>query len=152
MLPRENLEYQSRHLTRVFAHELFHWAMAQSSPFEELRAFNNKDDHELQLEGRKLEDVLHDAEKHPEKLCGEGPMDKISKLGLIHFVEHAGELFERVIFSNNHGIKPIEVKNAKDAEMYSHLASLLNRYQVHGYVEACRQTLTEAWERNTPLV
>lgn len=151
MLPKESLDHQSKHLTRVFAHELLHWAMAQSAPFEELRAFNNKDDHELRLEGKKLEDVLHDAEKHPEKQCGEGPMEKIGKLGLIHFLEHAGGLFEQVVFSNNETITPIEVKNPKDREMYLHLAFLLNQYGVQGYVKACRETLTEAWDTNTPL-
>ncbi len=152
MLPKEEIRHQYNHLTRVFTHELLHWAMAQSTPFEELRAFNNKDDHELKLEGKKLEEVLHDAEKHPEKLCGEGSMEKIGKLGLIHFLEHAGELFEKVVFSNNEGITPIEVKNPKDEDLYSHLAFLLNQYGVQGYVKACRETLTEAWNTNTPLV
>lgn len=152
MLPKGYIKRQYNHLTRVFAHELFHWAMAQSTPFEELRAFNNKDDHELKLEGRKLEDVLHDGEEHPEKLCGEGPMEKIGELGLIHFLEHAGELFEQVVFSNNERITPIEVKNPKDEEMYLHLAFLLNQYGVQGYVKACRETITKAWNTNTPLV
>lgn len=136
---------------RVITHELTHWAMAQAQPFQEMRKQTHAKDHELSFAGKKLEEVISDAEQ-PGGLDDKAEIiQKMGKLGIIHYLEHAGQVLEKALFPKNN-VAIYEIENESDMRMYQEFMKIIQTYGVQDFVPICVEKMNQAWQQNKPII